>query len=600
MSDSRANSSEIYLWLTAAGLVVLSLNLFWDESKLIWQHLKLAVPILIIQRRIQLPADVPTLDAYTIIITNLVACGIVSLICLAWLSQFTLPVRSFSERGRAFWRLFLHTFLGSWHGPAIVIKEGKPRADEAELSALQAGVVFVDLSSAVVLEQQHGSNDSVRQEIHFDSLPDGDPDFKPYKKNALKEFLKKFGFFSKDPAITIVKTHGPGIVFTESGQKIVGWADLRTQSRSRQDVMACTRDGIDIKTNITAVFTLGKPEDVLRITKSGSRWLVINTTPVSEGALRENPDLRANDQIIELIFDGLSLDDEKEANNAYEAGKYKWLPENKLPTGKDGGSSQFAFEPERVFAAVYSRAREAVNGMLGEWTDLPPRVATEVFRGLLAHENYDDLYLPSEPEKYPLADFRKKFSTIVRNMGVLGYQIVMRKDGRPLADGGILRDGEVLFSEPKRFQNPAILRDRGIKMLSVSFSDLLPVHAVVREQLFENWRAHWQRETQKTLADHELRAARIHNHERSRTQQDMIYSLLKIFKEERFTDEALAIRLYQALEAASVNPSTQRLLPADTVEMLAQLRQWLMPEPGKFENPPGVLENINKPSGDDS
>ena len=182
-------------------------------------------------------------------------------------------------------------------------------------------------------------------------------------------------------------------------------------------------------------------------------------------------------------------------------------------------------------------------------------------------------------------------------MGVLGYQIVLRRDGSPLVNGGIWRDEDMIFSDPRKFQSPAVLRDRGIRVLSVGFSDLVPANIVVREQLFENWRARWQGETQKTLADHELRAARIHNHERSRTQQDMIYSLLKIFKDGKFTDEALAIRLYQALETASVNPSTQRLLPADTVEMLAHLRQWLMPDQEKFEG--GAMENKSKPSGED-
>lgn len=106
---------------------------------------------------------------------------------------------------------------------------------------------------------------------------------------------------------------------------------------------------------------------------------------------------------------------------------------------------------------------------MGEWTDLPPRVATEVFRGLLAHENYDDLS-PNEPKNFPLADFRKKFNTIVRNMGVLGYQVVLRRDGSPLVNGGIWRDEDMIFSDPRKFQSPAILRDRGIRVLSVGFS----------------------------------------------------------------------------------------------------------------------------------
>ena len=77
---------------------------------------------------------------------------------------------------------------------------------------------------------------------------------------------------------------------------------------------------------------------------------------------------------------------------------------------------------------------------------------------------------------------------------------------------------------------------------------------------------------------------RILNRERAKAQQDMVYSLSQIFQAEQYTNEALAMMLYQALESAATNPATQRLLPGDTIHMLTNLRQWLLPKDQTSEN----------------
>ena len=63
-----------------------------------------------------------------------------------------------------------------------------------------------------------------------------------------------------------------------------------------------------------------------------------------------------------------------------------------------------------------------------------------------------------------------------------------------------------------------------------------------------------------------------------RSQQEMIYTLSQIFRSTPHTDEALAMRIYQALEAAATEPIARKLLPQDTVAMLTQLREWLTVE----------------------
>jgi len=575
--------TKLWTWLPTVIITVGFLIIFRGEVKLLWQLIVAYFLVRVLHMNLTLPVNPETVNAGVVIAVNLIVFGFVYLLVLLWISQFTLPVRSRSERWMAFSRLFLYTLAKSLHGPAIFVKEGKPVTEEGELNDLQGGVAFVDLNSAIVVEQQFGSSTATKQEVRFDSLPNESAEHNSPQPGVWLKIFNLLRSASGKAKAPIVKTFGPGIVFTESGEKIIGWADLRKHSRTREEVVGSTRDGIEVKTKISVAFTLGQPEDTLQVAKVGDSWLVIQTSPASAEDLGGNSNLQHGDLVIKLLSDSLRPEDSEELHYIFGKGDFKWV-EMGSPGAeqKRGTVSQFVFDSERVFAAVYSRARHAKDGMLGEWTELPAYVAAEAFRNLLAHENYDDLYLPDDPEKFPLSDFKSQFGRIVRNMGILGYQIVMRKDGTPLKSGQAWNVDELIFSEATRFQSAAILRDRGIKVLSVGFSDLVPANEIVRAQLFENWRAHWQQETQKTLADHELRTIRIHNHERSRTQQDMIYSLSRIFQDGRYTEEALAIRLYQALEVAAINPTTQRLLPSDTVQMLSNLRQWLLPDEKKI------------------
>ena len=54
------------------------------------------------------------------------------------------------------------------------------------------------------------------------------------------------------------------------------------------------------------------------------------------------------------------------------------------------------------------------------------------------------------------------------------------------------------------------------------------------------------------------------------------FVLSDVFKDNRFSEEALTVRVFQALEAAATDVSEARLLPHDTINMLYSLYQWML------------------------
>ena len=66
----------------------------------------------------------------------------------------------------------------------------------------------------------------------------------------------------------------------------------------------------------------------------------------------------------------------------------------------------YHFDTDRVFAALYSKALEAIDSTPMPWTELPIHVAVEHLRNLLADEDYDHLYQLNDPAQFPLYEQR--------------------------------------------------------------------------------------------------------------------------------------------------------------------------------------------------
>lgn len=120
----------------------------------------------------------------------------------------------------------------------------------------------------------------------------------------------------------------------------------------------------------------------------------------------------------------------------------------------------------------------------------------------------------------------------------------------------------------------------------------------VYKQWLASWRAGWERDTMTSTAMADLDVMRIQNRARIQAQEDMSVNLKEIFKTEKYSREAIAIRLLQALESIAADRETRQLLPEETLSMLRSIHSWLIPEdmmmfsggpPNPPSNPPANL-----------
>jgi hypothetical protein len=61
-----------------------------------------------------------------------------------------------------------------------------------------------------------------------------------------------------------------------------------------------------------------------------------------------------------------------------------------------------------------------------------------------------------------------------------------------------------------------------------------------------------------------------------------------------YPEEALTLRVFQALEDIASEPPTRQLLPVDTIQVLKSLRLWLLP--GEQERPALLEGQFSSPA----
>lgn len=480
------------------------------------------------------------------------------LVFVYWFAQFVLPVNRWQDRGKAAKQLFLFSIRR--HGAAVFVRNGEvENLSQEEKERNGPGIAFVDLRSAITLDK------------HLKQKKDLSP--------ASLEQPQKVHFDPKSKSfVTGIRVAGPGLTFLEKNEKIVRTVDLRKQRRSRKDVQADTRDGIRIKTDVSCTFTIGQPPDVLDVClggEDGKQILVIEW---------ESSLLKVSNKIKSLRPDELDPGDQRDI--------LEFIDKNPDPTAvtSDFPDEQFpySFDEKRVEKAVYSWTQRQQDPLgssqpFKKWSDWPQDVAVEEFRILLAKQPYMKLYSPddpNDPKNFPLKDFKKELKCKVRNTGILAYRVVTLRNGSRLQSGRVYTINDLVFYPPRELTRHDVLRFRGIKVLDAGIGELEPIDTKVREHLLSSWLSSKQKEADVKHADYRLEIARVRSQARVKAQQSMIYHLTQLLENQAYPREALALLIYQELEATAANPETRKLLPEDTLSLLTGIGTMLLSPDG--------------------
>jgi hypothetical protein len=473
------------------------------------------------------------------------------------------PVESWQDRWTYLGRIL--QYGSSMLGAGSLIREGKLVSATKSTSlngspkGLGQGFVMVDPSSAAILAKNR----------RFYPVPFG------FAARLLLRLPRFFGNSDSWPGLRVL---GPGAQFTKLdlnfSERVRHTADLRRQIRIRPEVHGFTRDGIEVKTSVSTIFSIGEEPDVLQVTY------------VEEKSPENLRVILHDDSLINNLTDELDPADREEIHNEFTA----WENRNLSPLGRDitipdptpkdsFKKDPYDFNEKRVFKALFPETHDVNDNKHMDWTELPVHVAVEVFRDILMQQVYDNLYKPSKPEEFPLTTFKANYVRRLRNMGVLCYQIVLPYSGIDLKPGDQWKQEDLLFSEIQELlnTNDKILRRRGIKIIHAGFSELKAVSDVIQESRYDYWSAKWEREGLETEARYDLEVSRALNFGRSKAQREMKNYFSNIFKSDPYDNEAMALRVFQALESAAADPTTRALLPDETIELLLDLRRWFLP-----------------------
>jgi hypothetical protein len=543
-----------FQFLIKVFLLLVFFYIYRYELRLLWS-LVMAVPRLLQdQPLIGLPPANQLLLQIMFIAFNIAGALLFALLIVYLIGGAVLPVRTAAEQWEA---MQLYTRLLRGHrAPLIRVSEGLIVKDQLGRHKAGSGAAIVDLNSAIVLERQTSAPANL-------SIP-----------------MTISQATTTTRSRPIVRVGAPGLTFIRRSERLRGVVSLRVQACTNPGVLGYTSDGIEVKTNVVAVFTLGQPATTIKVAYSGKPTFrnlrVLNLDPET--------------QKIQSVSDELDDADKHEIHAfALQFLAYRQANIPLEPLEKSQDFPPYPIDEGRIFAAVYSRARHVNESKVDDWSSLPALVATEIFRNLISQVAYDSLYVPDDPAGFPLqAEFKPAFDHTVRYQGVVSYQFVHRLDGQPPEEGQRVDNRLFRLAPAQDLRASKVLRDRGIKVLHAGFSELEPTDPKIRLQRLDNWRARWQKEAESIKANLDLEAVRIKNHARAEKQREMINALSQIINTSAYPEEALTLRIFQLLEDIAVEPSTRQLLPADTIQVLNGLRTWLLPEDQPA--PPALLE----------
>jgi hypothetical protein len=96
--------------------------------------------------------------------------------------------------------------------------------------------------------------------------------------------------------------------------------------------------------------------------------------------------------------------------------------------------------------------------------------------------------------------------------------------------------------------------------------------------MVENWKAKLDNEINMINAEYELESIRVKNRNRAQIQHETTYLLSSIFQSIPHFEEALALRVLQAIETAVTDHGKQEITSTELNTMLENLHEWLFTE----------------------
>ena len=568
----RTRRWQYLVWFTLIFPLFLYLVSFLGDFSRVLSYIWSVFYWMLFGRSLSIPLPGPEVvrSFEVILFTIFLGYGVTFFIWLLMMSfQALLPVETLDE----VYETMSHqiTYLMRAHGPAIFVLDGKMDHTAGEMNRAGPGVIVVNFNSAIVLEKMVGRGGCLMAPAYL-----------------VQRFMNYLAKAQPGPKSRVA---GPGVVFTMGNERIRAVVDLRKQSRSAKTrISAYTRDGIEVTSNVFAVFTIGQRPDVIELAYQGERQeenlKIISTRHVGRNLI----------EVRTLTAEELDPADLIEAHN------YARIPNQHRDAQPYAEVERPRQEPEfdsqRVFNAVYAQARNPQEEVV-PWTELPAQVAADLFRSLMPDHNYNELYALDVDDPagnaFPIPAIRRRFRVMLRNTGLLWYRTVFHRSLMPLVNG-TYNASDLFVSPYLAFTGPQVLRDRGIKVLAAGFSSPLPASPEVYQQRLAHWRAEWERDTVLKRSQYELDVARIRNHARAQAQHDLTQALSQIFEHGAGSDEVMALRVFQALESVAADPKTRQLLPGETINLMNNLHNWLLPDDARKASLSSLLPGQNPPS----
>jgi hypothetical protein len=179
------------------------------------------------------------------------------------------------------------------------------------------------------------------------------------------------------------------------------------------------------------------------------------------------------------------------------------------------------------------------------------------------------------PVQVFLTGLKEDFALKVKARGLMTFQFIEHLNGDPFSFPQIVR------LDALRRQTPVTLtrekfnffRHMGIVVKSALFSDVLASSPEIQERMLQAWKAKKEREISVSNAEFELDAIRVRNRNRALVQEETTHLLSGIFQSTPHFDEALALRVLQALETSVAD---SEMSSADLHEILKNIHDWLL------------------------